>query len=212
MRYSKRRMEHLRNFRLGDLITVYFNGHKMAEIEDPEGADSGVIALQMQPGENAAMKWTDIRILEVPETSKWDSLFNGQSMEGWQPIGDSTWSVTDGALYGKSKSGGYGWLISDGKYENFHYVCRFMVPKGNSGIQFRSKRVEDMVHGLQADLDSTSDWINGHLYDQNGKGVLVRPDQDFSKLIDWNGWNTYEITAIGPKVELFINECKIHRI
>src|SRR5690606_26517012 len=119
---------------LGDLITVYFNGHKMAEIEDPEGADSGVIALQMQPGENAAMKWTDIRILEVPETSKWDSLFNGQSMEGWQPIGDSTWSVTDGALYGKSKSGGYGWLISDGKYENFHYVCRFMVPKGNSGI------------------------------------------------------------------------------
>ena len=108
----------------------------------------------------------------------------------------------------KSEDGGYGWLVSKKKYMDFHFATRFKMAKGNSGIQFRSWAVDNMIHGFQADLASGSDWITGHLYDQSERGIFVKTDIDFTEIIDWEGWNTYEITAIGPKVELFINGIK----
>lgn len=49
-----------------DHIVLYVNGQKTADVTDPEGADEGVIALQLAPGENAGLDWKDIRILEIP--------------------------------------------------------------------------------------------------------------------------------------------------
>ncbi len=193
---------------IGDHTVIYVNGEKVVDLNDAEGAKTGIIALQMAPGENAGLEWTDIRLLPIPDQKDWTPLFNGKDLSGWHELGDSTWTVQDDYILGKSKGGGYGWLVSDNEYKDFHFSTRFKMAKGNSGIQFRSWPVENMIHGFQADLASGSDWINGHLYDQSEKGVLVKPKQDFSKLIDWNGWNTYEITAIGPKVELFINGVK----
>ncbi|MEW6235983.1 MAG: DUF1080 domain-containing protein [Candidatus Omnitrophota bacterium] len=193
---------------IGDRITLYVNGIKTAEVFDPAGDKSGIIALQMAPGQGGSMAWDDIRILELPKGADWKSLFNGRDLAQWVKVGDSTWTVEDGCVHGASKNGGYGWLMSRQEYSGFHFSTRFKISNGNSGIQFRSWRVDNMIHGFQADLASGSDWINGHLYDQSEKGVLVKPDQDFSKIIDWKGWNTYEITAIGPKVELFVNGVK----
>lgn len=194
---------------IGDHILIYVNGIKMVDAKDPKGGKSGLIALQMAPGEGGAMEWSDIRVLEIPTHQDWVSLFNGQDLTHWKPVGDATWAVEESVIHGKSKGGKYGWLISDQEYSDFHFSTRFKMATGNSGIQFRSWLVESeemgMVHGFQADLASGSDWINGHLYDQSEKGVTAKPSFDASQIIDWEGWNTYEITAIGPKVELFIN-------
>ena len=193
---------------IGNHIEIRVNGLKTAEMTDDEGAKKGFIALQMSVNPGATIEWSNIRILEIPSSAHWKSLFNGRDLSGWRQVGDATWEVVDGAILGKSKGGGFGWLVSEKEYKNFHFSTRFRMPKGNSGIQFRSWQVEDMIHGFQADIASDSDWISGHLYDQSERGVLVKPERDFSKVIDWDGWNTYEITAIGPKVELFINGIK----
>ncbi|MFB3785492.1 MAG: DUF1080 domain-containing protein [bacterium] len=194
---------------IGDHIQIYVNGIQTVDAKDPKGEKTGLIALQMAPGEGGAMQWSDIRILEIPNHQDWVSLFNGQDLTHWKPVGDAAWAVEEGVIHGKSKGGKYGWLISDQEYSDFHFSTRFKMATGNSGIQFRSWLVESeemgMVHGFQADLASGSDWINGHLYDQSEKGVTAKPSFDASQIIDWEGWNTYEITAIGPKVELFIN-------
>ncbi len=193
---------------IGDHLIVWVNGIKTVDLKDPEGDKSGIIALQMGPGQGGHMQWDDIRILPVPSDVQWQSLFNGKDFSGWKQVGDATWTVEDGVIHGKTKGGGYGWLVSQDEYSHFHFFTHFKMKEGNSGIQFRSWQVDDMIHGFQADLAAGSDWINGHLYDQSEQGVLVKPKQDFSKIIDWDGWNTYEITAIGPKVELFINGIK----
>ena len=138
----------------------------------------------------------------------WVPLFNGTDLSGWKVAGDPQWSVHDGVIQVQGTGKEMGWLIAASPYRNFVFRARFKWTGGNSGIQFRSWPIENMVHGFQADLDACSDWINGHLYDQSECGVLVKPSQDFSRLIDWNGWNRYEITAIGPKVELFVNGVK----
>ncbi len=193
---------------IGDHIMIHVNGKKVVDLHDPQGDRKGIIALQMAPGENAGLEWDDIRILEIDNKKDWTYLFKGHDLSGWHELGDAEWKVKNGYIQGKSKGGSYGWLVSDKEYKDFYFSTRFMMTEGNSGIQFRSWPVENMIHGFQADLAYGSDWINGHLYDQSERGVLVKPDQDFSKIIDWENWNTYEITAIGPKVELFINGVK----
>jgi hypothetical protein len=190
---------------MGDHIQLWVNGVKTVDVREKGGAKRGFIALQMFSEGDATIEWTDIRILEVPNQADWQPLFTGENLSGWRQVGDAVWTVEDGAIVGKSKGPGYGWLVSENEYADFHFSTRFRVPKGNSGIQFRSWQVGDMIHGFQADLASDSNWISGHLYDQSERGVLAKTDRDFTNLIDWNGWNTYEITAIGPKVQLFIN-------
>jgi len=190
---------------VGHDIAISLNGQPALKVNDPEGATDGIIALQMAPGDGAKLEFGEIRVLPLPDDAAWESLFDGKSLAGWQPIGDSTWSVEDGAIHGRYKNLDYGWLISDETYGDFHFATEFKMPSGNSGIQFRSTRVENMVHGYQADLADNTDWITGHLYDQNRDGSLVKPDFDVLSEIDLNEWNKYEITAIGPTVSLFIN-------
>ncbi len=190
---------------IGDRIWICLNGQPALELSDPEGANKGIIALQMGPAENAGLEFDNIRVLPLPDNTEWMSLFDGESLEGWKAIGDSEWEVEEGAIHGTYKNLGYGWLISEEEYSDFHFVCEFKMPSGNSGIQFRSERVGGMVHGYQADLADESDWITGHLYDQNRDGVTKKPDYDVLSEIELDEWNTYEITAVGPTVELFIN-------
>lgn len=193
---------------IGDEITVYVNGWPVMEAQDEGGLKDGFIALQMAPADGANLQFADIRVLELPEDAEWEPLFNGEDLEGWQELGDCEWDVLHDVMIGQSGSGQYGWLVSEDEYKDFHFSTRFFIPRGNSGIQFRSWVVGDMVHGLQGDIASDSDWISGHLYDQGERGIFVRTDRDFSKVINWLGWNTFEITAIGPKVQLFINGIK----
>lgn len=189
---------------VGDHIMLSVNGYVVLDFEDPDGPKDGFIALQMAPGDKAALDFTDIRLLET-RGNDWTPLFNGKDLTGWEPLGDCYWDVLHGQLVGQSRGGKYGWLVSKDQFKDFHFSTRFLVPRGNSGIQFRSWVVGEMVHGTQADLAADSDWISGHLYDQGERGIFVKTDKDFSKLINWTGWNTYEVTAIGPKVQLFIN-------
>lgn len=192
----------------GNHVTTYVNGYKTADINDPDGLNKNLIALQMAPGDGGHLEWSELRVLPLPDGADWDHIYEPGEFYGWKAHADSTWEAEDDAYHGKSKDGGYGWLVSEEEYKDFYFVTEFKVPFGNSGIQFRSWVVDNMVHGFQADIDSRSDWINGHLYDQSERGILVKPELDFSKLIDWEGWNTYEITSIGPKLELHINGVK----
>lgn len=207
--FKKDDWNHLEITAIGARIYIYVNGTLTTALNDPEGGSKGIIALQMDPAPGAYMEWTDIRVLEIPNQTMWSRLFNGKNLTGWKPLADATWSVEDGVLVGASNKGGYGWLLSEKEYSNFYFVTLFKIDAGNSGIQFRSWPVDNMVHGYQADLAVGSDWISGHLYEQStGRNSLAKPAFDVRKIIDWDGWNTYEITAIGPNIDLFINGVK----
>ena len=136
-------------------------------------------------------------------------LFNGKDLTGWE--GDAKlWLVEDGVLVGRSPGIKYNdFLATEKSYGDF--VLRFQVKlvdnKGNSGVQFRSKRVPPPSHevaGYQADI--AQGWW-GKLYDEARRNkVLAGPKaEDLKKALKLNDWNDYEVEAVGSKVKLSIN-------
>jgi len=136
-------------------------------------------------------------------------LFNGKDLTGWE--GDAKlWVVEDGVLIGRSTGIKYNDFLATAKsYGDF--VLRFQVKlvenKGNSGVQFRSKRVPPPSHevaGYQADI--APGWW-GKLYDEARRNkVLAGPsDEVLAKALKPGEWNDYEVAAVGSKIELSIN-------
>ena len=138
-----------------------------------------------------------------------EPLFNGKDLTGWE--GDAKlWIVEDGALIGRSPGIKYNDFLATTKtYRDF--ILRLQVKlvdnKGNSGVQFRSKRVPPPSHevsGFQADI--AQGWW-GKLYDESRRNrVLAGPKDDVLKqALKPGDWNDYEIQAVGNKIKLAIN-------
>ena len=134
-------------------------------------------------------------------------LFNGKNLDGW--TGDAgLWKVANGVIVGSIDDTNLkhnSFLSTTKSYKNFVLKARFKLHDGNSGIQFRSKQLDDyVVRGYQADIDL--DKWNGVLYEERGRGTLadVNPD-DVKKHVNQHDWNEYVITADGPHIKQQIN-------
>ena len=121
-------------------------------------------------------------------------MFNGKDLAGWD--GDPTfWKAENGMIVGETtaehpikyantfliaRSGDKDAVFGD--FE-FHVVWRFAPdrPFGNSGIQYRSHRVDDPKHtdnhwivgGYQADQDLKNGYT-GICYEERGRGIFCK--------------------------------------
>ena len=160
------------------------------------------------------------------------SLFDGRSLNGWD--GDPRfWRVENGAIVGETTAGnrtdGNTFLIWEGgEAGDFELKAEFKLRNHNSGIQYRSFRVEGqpwVVGGYQADIAEDARWM-GAAYGERHKGVLARrgektvvgaakgdvkvvahvgdPDEILAQ-IDLEGWNEYHIIARGNQCIQKIN-------
>ncbi|MFN0008685.1 MAG: PVC-type heme-binding CxxCH protein [Planctomycetota bacterium] len=131
------------------------------------------------------------------------SFFDGRSLAGW--TGDpALWSVEDGEIVGRTAGLARNeFLKSDYELGDFRLSLevRLVGDAGNSGIQFRTRAREDgEVEGYQADIGPG--WW-GKLYEENGRALLSEgPAQD---PVIADGWNLYEIEAVGSRVRTWIN-------
>lgn len=135
-------------------------------------------------------------------------LFNGTDLTGWD--GDPfLWKVEDGMVVGRSPGIAYNdFLTTSEEYADF--VLRFEIHLldnvGNSGVQIRSRRVAGSMEmiGYQADVGPT--WW-GSLYDESRRRVtLAAPSAaTIERALKPNGWNDYEVSAIGKRIVLKIN-------
>ena len=142
-------------------------------------------------------------------------LFNGKDLAGWEAK-DDIWSVRDGMIVGKARPPRLkhnSFLTTTKEFQDFELRLEFHLVdgKGNSGVQYRSKRFfanSHEVSGYQADLGDNY-W--GVLYDEARRNrVLQRPidPQKLKKVLKRAGWNTYVIRAEGNHLTQFINGVK----
>jgi len=135
-----------------------------------------------------------------------ETIFNGNDLTGWSST-QNYWRVEDGAIVGSSSEQipDTNYLWCDVEAGDFYLSAEIMLepPTANSGIQFRSKKVDEAGHALGYQFDVGQD-VWGRLYHQGGRGKL-----------DWNGraeeavkpgeWNKVEILAVGPAIWTAIN-------
>ncbi|MCH2201240.1 MAG: DUF1080 domain-containing protein [Fuerstiella sp.] len=121
------------------------------------------------------------------EDGKWISLFDGNTMNGWEVVGreGSVWEVKDGSLAG---SGQPSMLVhTSGPWQNFRYRAEVKISDGgNSGLYFRTTRKPSFADGYEAQIDSTH-------RDPIRTGSLYGMSHVYRQLVPPDTWFTYEI-------------------
>jgi hypothetical protein len=136
-------------------------------------------------------------------------LFNGTSLDGWD--GErQLWHVVDGSIAGISPGLSENhFLVHKDAFSDFEltFEVRLHDPTANAGVQFRSQRIPGTTEmiGYQADIGSG---VWGGLYDESRRRqFLARPAEEFmSKTVQEREWNHYRVRAVGPRIQLFLND------
>ena len=134
-------------------------------------------------------------------------LFNGKDFSGWEGNFE-LWKVKDHMIVGDSPGIRQNEFLATKKtFEDFELRLEFRMQdgKGNSGVQFRSKRLPNSkaVEGYQADLGADF-W--GCLYDEHRRRkVLVRAPKELEEVLKKDDWNSYLIRARGDHIIQKIN-------
>jgi hypothetical protein len=172
--------------------------------------------------------------LPKPDKDGFITIFNGKNLDGWEGLEDY-WTVKDGVISGhetkdKSKQTFLVWKGAKvGDFE-LHLKYKFATEDGNSGIQFRSKVLDEKtfkVGGYQADFDGKAGY-DGSIYDEagvaGGRGTMSNrgekttwddknkrtneklPDSaDLKKQIKVGDWNDVVLIAKGNHITYSIN-------
>ena len=139
------------------------------------------------PMTNANAQEKDAATADAAETVEWTSLFDGETMEGWEKVGkkDSNWEVKDGALCG---SGTQSMLVyTKSAFKNFRYRVEIKINDGgNSGVYFRTPPKPTFREGYEAQVDSTHK-------DPIRTGSIYGFCHVYEKLVEPDTWFTYEI-------------------
>ncbi|MBN2310690.1 MAG: DUF1080 domain-containing protein [Candidatus Hydrogenedentes bacterium] len=133
-------------------------------------------------------------------------VFNGKDLTGWE--GDAAyWSVEDGAIKGHSAEPipDTTYLWSGVQVSDFYLSVEVKLEPvtANSGVQFRSKKIDEKGHALGYQGDIGQD-VWGRLYHQGGRGKLDWSDRA-EPAVKPGEWNRYEILAVGPAIWTAIN-------
>ena len=166
----------------------------------------GFIALQVHAGKEGAIRWRDVRIKDLGR-STWKPLWDGKTLDGWEPTGGGHWAVEGGEIRATNASSEpkHGHLVSKKDYGDFAVRLKFESKAGNSGLYFRVEEGGSYgVRGFQAEIDPTNDV--GGLYETDGRGWVVQPrPEDVKKWIKPNAWNELSVVALGDRLVVHVN-------
>jgi hypothetical protein len=129
------------------------------------------------------------------------SLFDGQSLAGWEIMNGGRFSAEDGVI---KLRGGRGWLRSEKEYADFvlRLEVRWLREKQDSGIFLRASKEganwPDRRYEVQCENTQRMARFFGASYqlDIELAQKLLRPVEQ---------WNTLEIRCVGPNGEVRLN-------
>ena len=127
------------------------------------------------------------------------TLFNGSNLNAFNAIGNANWSVADGVVQANM---GTGFLVTKATYGDFQIKLEFWVDDdANSGVFIRCSNPQEIT-AMNAYEVNIFDKRPDQAYRTGGIVDVAKP----SSIINTGGkWNTYEITAQGPRMIVTLN-------
>ena len=129
----------------------------------------------------------------------WTTLFDGTDLTGWTQVGDANWRITDNAV---EADGGTGFLLTPASYDDFDLELEFWVsPDANSGVFIRCANPAEI---------GAMTCYEVNIYDQRPDpkyrtGAIVDVAEPAVMIDTGNRWNTYAISAKGPRLLVTLN-------
>ncbi|MEM9832111.1 MAG: DUF1080 domain-containing protein [Bacteroidota bacterium] len=135
------------------------------------------------------------------------SLFNGEDLDGWEIYGTEKWYVEDGLLVCESgPDEAYGYLATDKSYKNFVLTLEFLQEaNGNSGVFFRSSIEGTKISGWQVEVAPPGNDTGG-IYESYGRGWLEQIPAEKEGILDMGEWNHMRIEVNGDQVKTYLND------
>jgi hypothetical protein len=153
----------------------------------------------MTMGDGQKVTWSGTRAPSLRRAGRpvWGepiTLFNGTSLDGWQPVGrgDSQWRVLSGILQ-NAKSGVN--LVTVQKFDDFRLHLEFRVPKdANSGVYLRGR------YELQIDDAAGLEPSSHHL---GGLYGFIAPSENVARAA--GEWQSMDVTLVGRMLTYELN-------
>jgi hypothetical protein len=138
--------------------------------------------------------------------SGWTDLFNGNSLDNWDRVGEANWTVTDGAIQADKKVGEpSAFLVTKQPYKDFEFRAEFFVDAGtNSGVFIRCSDPKKITAVLCYEVniwDTRPD-------PSYGTGAIVNVAKVDPMPKAGGKWNVYEISAKGGHLVIVLNGAK----
>lgn len=153
------------------------------------------------------------RLKPVPP-ARWQSLFDGQTLDGWQVVdGAATVLVDDGAMVGLLQDReNFTYLVSEQSYGDFILELDVKVIGDlNSGVLLRGQSDpavnQGRMHGYQMEIDQSPRQWTGGIYEEAGRGWLYSLDGRTTEQAAYrpSQWNHYRIEALGDTFRIWVN-------
>ncbi|MEZ6196183.1 MAG: DUF1080 domain-containing protein [Planctomycetota bacterium] len=232
-------------------ITAWLNGELLCDYTLPaeaakDYAPTGLVGLQVHGGEQVpdsqSARFRSIRLRELPEfdpalfrvddagqlhatpagaSAGWTRLFDGESLEGWEPIGTKPADyVAGGGVLAFPKSGGDGYLRTLRDYRDFEYRMDFKIGRMcNSGLFLRGDRRggNPAFSGCEIQILDDFNWervtnsklapyqFTGGLYGSVPAGVR-------NALAPLGAWNTYRVRYVGTRIRVELNGHELYDV
>jgi hypothetical protein len=153
----------------------------------------------MTMGDGQKVAWSGTRAPSLRRTGQpaWGEpipLFNGKSLDGWQPVGRraSQWSAVGGILQNANSGAN---LVTVRKFDDFKLHLEFRVSKGaNSGVYLRGR------YELQIDDAAGLDPSSHHL---GGVYGFIAPSENAARPA--GEWQSMDITLVGRMLTYELN-------
>jgi hypothetical protein len=127
------------------------------------------------------------------------TLLEGTSLKGWDVVGDANWEVVEGAV---QATRGTGFLVTPASYGDFQLTLEFWVTDdANSGVFIRCSDPKNITAMNAYEVN---------IYDKRPDpayrtGAIVDVAKPAAMINTGGKWNTYDITAQGPKMVVILN-------
>ena len=181
---------------IGSTASLLINDQPAWTVEGLEPS-WGYLGIQSEVPLGGSFKFKNMKVTEFNA----NSLFNGESLEGWTPVGNGdmqSWEVRDGQLVCTGKKGS--WLRLDQPHKNFNLRLQYLLRShGNSGVYIRVP--EDGNHhgegsGIEVQILDDRDEGHRNLKDyQYGCSLYAIVPATPRVGRDVGEWNTLEIDA-----------------
>lgn len=195
---------HFRIECVGPRIRSWVNNVPCADYLDAMDVE-GHLAFQVHAGPGMTVKWREPRFVAIGR-HVWQPIFDGQTLNAWQPDDADAWSVREGAIVGRVANARAS-LVSRELHRDFTLRLRFRAREGEARVGFNANDRSGSPSPTDVIIGAAPDSLTGCLADAVRSGRI--DPASFQPAAKPGEWNDLTICSLDGRISVHVNGRRI---